>query len=406
MCEYPSVKYSNGSLLFIFDFPISSTTKKTRLIPEGDIHSQYSFHIHDKKIFSSFSSVCKAEMLVLLFIVLISCISIDTRYSLHQSDIFFNSYPLFDCLYAYLIDDGKEIGLRYIRNYHLIPYCRRGEKNENHVLNRSTISQTFTFTELKKQGVKSHQLLEWYAPIDLVERYEMNGNISEVFHKCFTPWFGSMCQYRFEDNSLQPFNEIVRGNFPYSLDISTDNISGTCYPFISHCLSRTWPLCLDWREICDGKIDCITGEDEQWCEQLQMNQCPEDQYRCYYGGQCIPLNFLRDNKLSIDCLDGSDEQNQYSIYDSLANAQCFNIPTFRCQERIGRYPRTFQCGDGQYVHHFLLPARKRTCANRRDIEYSRAILTSLEHISDHHCRHALLCAIYSNQTLESGKKKI
>jgi hypothetical protein len=31
-----------------------------------------------------------------------------------------------------------------------------------------------------------------------------------------------------------------------------------------------WPLCLDWREICDGKNDCSNGEDEELCDQLEM----------------------------------------------------------------------------------------------------------------------------------------
>jgi hypothetical protein len=37
-----------------------------------------------------------------------------------------------------------------------------------------------------------------------------------------------------------------------------------------------------------------------------MNECNDNEYRCHYGGQCIPLSFLRDNRLSIDCLDDSD----------------------------------------------------------------------------------------------------
>jgi len=73
---------------------------------------------------------------------------VNTHYSLYHSDISQTSYPTFDCLYAHLIDAGREIGSRYIRNYHLIPYCRRpniDEKQEqiNYVINENII-QTIT----------------------------------------------------------------------------------------------------------------------------------------------------------------------------------------------------------------------------------------------------------------------
>ncbi len=43
---------------------------------------------------------------------------------------------------------------------------------------------------------------------------------------------------------------------------------GTCYRFLNGC---NHGLCLDWCEICDGKIDCLNGEDEEWCNQLEVN---------------------------------------------------------------------------------------------------------------------------------------
>ena len=32
-----------------------------------------------------------------------------------------------------------------------------------------------------------------------------------------------------------------------------------------------------------------------------------EEYRCHYGGQCIPLEFVGDGRKNIDCLDASDE---------------------------------------------------------------------------------------------------
>lgn len=64
-------------------------------------------------------------MIINAFFILIWCVSINARYILYYSDTHQSFYPTFDCLYAYLIEDGKETGKSNIRNYHLIPYCRR-----------------------------------------------------------------------------------------------------------------------------------------------------------------------------------------------------------------------------------------------------------------------------------------
>jgi len=43
-------------------------------------------------------------------------------------------------------------------------------------------------------------------------------------------------------------------------------------------------ICLDWTDICDGKIDCMNGGvDEKHCWQLEMNDCQNNEYKCYNG---------------------------------------------------------------------------------------------------------------------------
>jgi hypothetical protein len=111
----------------------------------------------------------------------------------------------------------------------------------------------------------------------------------------------------------------------------------------------------------------MNREDEQWCNQLEMTKCNHNEYRCYYGGQCIPLAFLKDSKRSIDCLDGSDEQN-FMSKNPMMNPDCSIVSTFRCQERIGRYPWSFQCGDGQYLISASIPNYRPKCTNKKDKE--------------------------------------
>jgi hypothetical protein len=211
------------------------------------------------------------------------CISVNARYILYHSDTPQTSYPTFDCLYAYLIEGGKESSSRYIHNYHLIPYCRRPDydKEQEEVTYKfdENIAETITFGELKKRDVTAEQLLTWFAPIDVVEKYERNNNGSDVFHNCSRPWFGSMCQYKFGYNLPLSFGNIVEITFRNYSSVFHNVTTGTCYRFLTGCDHAPWPLCLDWREICDGKYDCMNGEDEQWCNQLEITKCTDDEYR-------------------------------------------------------------------------------------------------------------------------------
>jgi hypothetical protein len=73
-------------------------------------------------------------------------------------------------------------------------------------------------------------------------------------------------------------------------------------------LGQTPNACLDWREICDGKVDCVNdGYDEEHCWQLEINECDnQTEFRCHIR-LCIPPIFLNDDRNNPDCLDQSDE---------------------------------------------------------------------------------------------------
>ncbi|CAF2930436.1 unnamed protein product [Rotaria sp. Silwood2] len=237
----------------------------------------------------------------------------------------------------------------------IIPYCRRLGQNEapNNVshISHNNVNNIISFHELYKQGITSAQLLDWSAPIDVAEKYEMTGaDSTESFYNCSSPWFGSKCQYRFDNILRLSFSDIVRLEFSTRSShlMQLEYLNVTCYSFLNNCISNAPITCLDWRHICDGKFDCINGKDEEGCQILETNECSNDTYRCHFGGQCIPLAFVRDGPNTADCLDGTDEihLHEESIYRF--NSQCFRIPTFRCEERTGPYQRSFPCGDGQY----------------------------------------------------------
>lgn len=345
-------------------------------------------------------------MVLRVLLILSLPMVIDVQFVLYHSHNYQTSSLFFDCIYSSWIDDPSNNDKLVFLNNYLIPYCRRPDDDDVQEYsifpsNQNIIAQ-FSFNDLNHQGVTSNQLLLWSSSIDIAERYEMDkGNAKYVFYNCSPPWFGEMCQYKFTDGSPTVFSEIVQITFTQRSKNSTNITIGTCYRFLSNCDRGPWPFCLDWREVCDGKVDCFDGEDEHMCEKLDLNQCTNDEYRCH-NGQCIPSVFFRDGLYNLDCLDGSDEQEldryQALIRPTTFAKHCIKTPTFRCEERVNRYMHQFACGDGQYNAEFLMPHTQEFCENNRDKEINRRILTVFDYIENSHCRQAFYCALHANRS--------
>jgi hypothetical protein len=116
----------------------------------------------------------------------------------------------------------------------------------------TTNYSVYKFDQLRSMGVTSQQLYEWYAPTDVIEEY-IAGKQNGSFVNCSnTVWFGSKCEYTWD--SHRELLYIIHDQFrakesvPTNLSLYTN---GTCYEMNNtDCESI---ICLDWREICDGK---------------------------------------------------------------------------------------------------------------------------------------------------------
>ncbi|CAF2901484.1 unnamed protein product [Rotaria sp. Silwood2] len=195
---------------------------------------------------------------------------------------------------------------------------------------------------------------------------------TELFYNCTLPWFGPICQYMFDqyEPHHSSFTEMVHD---FYRDRSGSNTL-TCYKHLQ-CIRGLFPACLDWTEICDGSIDCIDGgRDEEHCWQVEIHECQKNEYRCY-NGQCIPIAFLRDDPSNPDCLDGSDEIDEFG-----KNVACKTTgPVFRCEEamcmQIGRGSDTFV---------------KKSCIQERDYLIMRAMLSTEQNFVNSKCWSAFL----------------
>ncbi|CAF3851051.1 unnamed protein product [Rotaria sordida] len=215
-------------------------------------------------------------------------------------------------------------------------YCMDKLPTDFHIEKHNSFPK-FTFGELSKRNITSQQLYLWSTPIDIVERYQFYLNQlstsydksleTQIFYNCTFPRFGPMCQcemnYYYESQlSLYDIIHDYYNRYPYN------STSLTCYIHLQ-CIRGPSPLCINWKEICDGRVNCIDGKfDEEHCWQLEINECNDNEYRCT-NGQCIPKSFFRDNRDIPDCIDTSDE---YGIEDSRPSECYGGEPSFKCED--------------------------------------------------------------------------
>ncbi|CAF0735971.1 unnamed protein product [Adineta steineri] len=292
----------------------------------------------------------------------------------------------------------------------IIPYCISNQNEPLLAVGAFTVRQTFTFDQLRQQNITSELLYSWATSIDLVEDYEiylrnetaLTDPLEKVFYNCSLGWFGRLCQYTFIKSLslVQPtFTDVVTQVFDikleeFSAEVYQNPRSYTVYSCYTHIkCERDLPhICLDWREICDGKVDCSNdGQDEMFCAELEMTDCSENEYRCHNGAQCIPKEMYYDGKFNIDCLDSTDEP------EPLLNSHCVGDPSFRCEERSCPHSFLFPCGDGECQQRSFLYSNELIdnydhCRNGRHNFVNEIVLSRNSNLLiSHECWRAMFC---------------
>ncbi|CAF1432349.1 unnamed protein product [Adineta steineri] len=318
-----------------------------------------------------------------------------TSLNLYETDRKVGNEQLqFDCLYYHVDNETSLYDWLLTNTSQILKYCRR-PLNETSIprldfLNQHQDVENYTFKQLRQSNTTIDQLISWNASVDLVERYFLYIEQSiiddlaseETFYQCTYPWFGLRCEYKpahiLIDTDDDPKESFYKTNDWYVKDMINTSRTSSCYVHLT--CDRGSPMCLDWREICNGQIDCIDGgADERQCFLLEINECADDEYRCH-NGLCIPLNFYKDDAQHPDCLDRSDEPTSRSSFSF-----CSKDPRFRCEDQVCRSnDMSFSCADGQCVNNF-----KKSCVNGRNNLVKTAMLAKGN--LSYNCRLFMIC---------------
>jgi hypothetical protein len=344
---------------------------------------------------------------------------VDAAFELYNTDNQMTGNALYyDCL-LYNALYGIRITMDVIPSIQtpaqLLRYCiRPGDETKNRVRNQveGNIFQVYTFEQLRDQQHANARILSILSvPVDVIERYQeylekpsASSFSAEHVYICNPSWFGSYCQYTFGTDS-NSFDGMVKRAFEWkyspfflkTIDIlQFTNLS--CYTHLACDLGPGQFTCLDWREICDGKVHCHeSGTDEMGCFELEVNECAENEYRCH-NGQCVPEEFYKDNPYDPDCTDSSDE-NFFGVNEAdpgMTFIDCYKDPAFRCEEADHSFFRTYTtCGDGgRSFLHFPLHNLENSCTNNRNTAMTRSLYSHKEnaHLS-YDCWSLLSCVL-------------
>ena len=287
--------------------------------------------------------------------------------------VFFITFSLIDPhIYLYHTPDGLQLEFYDCVLFQSLYYCRRPtlpiNLTRDHYPESCQINggQLHTFSELRAKRINTSIILhQWRSSIERVEQYSRylihstaNGDDGYICQCIDSASFGKNCEYQLPvGNTFQEtldWRLITRQENPNQVQIHGDIV---CHTTLT-CNSA--PLCLDWREICDGIQNCAYARDEENCDLLEMNMCDDDEYRCM-NGMCIPQEYFLDGE--FDCLDWSDEM-QYMKSEECARESV----SVRCDDHICP-PNEWPCGDGQCIRDrlaFRVIIGYETCQNRRD----------------------------------------
>ena len=190
-----------------------------------------------------------------------------------------------------------------------VPYCRRpgspiriqSNSDANFCHNNG---QLWSFERLRDtDGSISRTLTSSRVSLEKAEEYNryLNGYLNNgSLCVCREQTFGNNCQYRLINDGK--YSEFRTTREWQNLQKESNRLKMQIYyrPLCYLTVQCNYGLlCLDWRDICDGRQQCMHGTDEEACDLLEFNECEDNEYRCP-NGMCIPEIYFLDGGMVLD----------------------------------------------------------------------------------------------------------
>jgi len=201
----------------------------------------------------------------------------------------------FDCIYD-THNAGEEI-----------PYCQRPDESFTLIRNQTYCEndgEKRSFRDLLDEGIEPSEVLKWNSSVEMADLYAhiyynrspITENDNHFICRCTqSGTFGKYCEYQLTHGTTK-FSETIKAQF-YQKEIgdswNTQRYGSIlCYQTLP---IASGPLCLDWRDICNGVQQVWNGIDEENCDKLEFNECEDDEFRCT-NGMCIAEDFWFDGE--------------------------------------------------------------------------------------------------------------
>jgi hypothetical protein len=211
-----------------------------------------------------------------------------------------------NAIYVFNTEDNDGVEYYDCIKLDRIPYCRRPvspidlrRNNPKTVCHSHGKSKSFDDV-YKKYSTAKKIIDNFDSSIEKAEEYALylDGQAnSSYLCECNKKFFGKHCEYELINGDRvatftesQKWQNQQKENNRLEVQASKKTL---CYTTLT-CDSGL--LCLDWRDICDGRQQCMHGSDEEACDLLEFNECEKDEYRCS-NGMCIPDVYLLDGKI-------------------------------------------------------------------------------------------------------------
>ncbi len=188
----------------------------------------------------------------------------------------------------YLTDTADSLSVQFYDClfHQSVFYCRRPlepvslQRNALHWTCHEGIQYSFHF--LKQNNITMNEILHgWKSTLDRFEEFvhylnhseEINGTQEYICNCTVEGTFGRYCEYSLPVGVT--FEETVATKFTHKTTKLNYEGDLVCYKTLECDFGL---LCLDWRDICDSRQQCMFGLDEENCDKIEFNECSRDEY--------------------------------------------------------------------------------------------------------------------------------